>query len=377
MLDPRETTALLRTQGYDFFAGVPDSLLKELCACITDTVAPQNHVIAANEGGAVALAAGYHLATGKAAVVYLQNSGLGNTINPLLSLADPQVYRIPMLVVVGWRGEPGVKDEPQHIKQGRIQNRLLEALEYPVAVLSAEPQEAQAQITELTAQMHQLGSPVFLVVRADTFAPYKLAADPPPYSLSREQALELIIPAVGEDARIVSTTGKTSREIFELRERLGQDHSRDFLTVGSMGHASMIALALARFATVPVYCIDGDGAALMHLGALPIAGHHGPENLRHIVINNGAHESVGGQPTVAFHLDIPAIARECGYRHVFRAQAAGELAAALTELAGVTGPALLEVRVRPGSRADLGRPTTTPVQNKQAFMDALEGSRRG
>ena len=373
MLNPQKITTLLQEQGFTFFAGVPDSLLKELCACITDSLPAERHIITANEGGAVALAAGYYLATGKPAVVYLQNSGLGNTINPLLSLVDPEVYRIPMLIIVGWRGQPGVKDEPQHIKQGRVQPQILDALEYPWEVLSHDPTTAEDQITALLTRITQEETPAVLVVEKDTFSAYPLPQDLPPYELSREAALDCILSHLHETDRVVSTTGKTSREIFELREARGQDHSRDFLTVGSMGHAGMIALGLARFSTQRVFCIDGDGAALMHLGALPIMGHHAPQTLHHIVINNGAHESVGGQPTVAFSLDFPAIAKECGYTWGVQVSSKDEFEAALRALETQSGPTLIEVRVHPGSRDDLGRPTTTPVQNRRAFMaDVVE-----
>jgi len=220
----------------------------------------------------------------------------------------------------------------------------------------------------MIARMQQDETPAVLVVEKDTFSSYALKPVVTPYELSREMALDCIISRLNDDDRVVSTTGKTSREIFELREARGHDHSRDFLTVGSMGHAGMIALGLARFSDHRVFCIDGDGAALMHMGALPILGHHAPKTLHHIIINNGAHESVGGQPTVAFELNFPVIARECGYRWGVQVTTRDELEAALQELDSHSGPTLIEVRVQPGARSDLGRPTTTPVQNRRAFM---------
>ncbi len=396
MLNPQAFTAALERAGFAFFSGVPDSLLKELCACISEVMPPERHIIAANEGGAVALAAGYHLATGGAGVVYMQNSGLGNATNPLLSLADPEVYAVPMLLIVGWRGEPGGatgtnSDEPQHVKQGRIQERLIEALGYHHEVLSPEQAEAEAQLARLAEIMHRDGAPVVLSVRRNTFGAYEgagVAAEPAPhkrrYPMLREEALRIILELLEEtarDARIVSTTGKTSRELYELREARGEGHERDFLTVGSMGHAAMIALGLARFAPdCTVVCIDGDGAVLMHTGALGIVGCHGPRNLLHIVINNGAHESVGGQETIGFELEFAALAERFGYHAAARAETAEELRAALGRLlAGresAAGPCLLEVRVRTGSRPDLGRPRTTPAENKTAFMRALQHEQR-
>lgn len=371
MIDPQEFTGFLNDEGYSFFTGVPDSLLKDLCSCISDSLPGKSHIIAANEGGAVGLAVGYHLATGNAAAVYLQNSGIGNTINPLLSLADPDVYGIPMLMIVGWRGEPGVKDEPQHKKQGRIQDNLLSALGYRYEVLSAGPEEARKQLASLTTYMRRHSTPVVLVVRKDTFSPYPFSPTPSGYPMTREGALNLILQHSSLDDRIVSTTGKTSREIYELRQAAGEGHGRDFLTVGSMGHALMIALGLARHSSRRVICIDGDGAALMHLGGMAITAGYPTTNLVHILINNGAHESVGGQPTLGFSVPFPELARQLGYARVHQATTESELAAILNEIPAAAGPVFLEVRVAVGARSDLGRPTSTPQENKRSFMEGL------
>ena len=372
MLNPVSFTNALQKQGFSFFTGVPDSLLKELCACITDTLGNDSHVIAANEGAAVALASGYHLATGKAGVVYMQNSGTGNAINPLLSLADPSVYAIPMLVIIGWRAEPGVHDEPQHVKQGEIQEALLASLGYPYEILSTDETEAHEQLTRLRERMASDQSPVVLLVRKGSFTEYPVAKPGSPYVMSREQALSLILPELEPEARIVSTTGKTSREIYELRDSTGVDHSRDFLTVGSMGHAVSIATGFAKFRPeLPVYCIDGDGAAIMHMGSLAVTASQRLANFKHILINNGAHESVGGQPTAGFDFSFEALAKEFGYHTVATVTTAEELPKRIAELREAQGPAFLEVRVKPGARKDLGRPRTTPQENKRAFMEGL------
>lgn len=372
MLDPREFTKQLQSEGYTFFTGVPDSLLKELCACITDTVSPEQHIIAANEGAAVGLAAGHHLGTGEAAVVYMQNSGTGNAINPLLSLADPGVYSIPMLLIIGWRGEPGVKDEPQHIKQGAVQKELLTSLGYSFEILATEQQEAEEQLKRLTAEMRRQQTPVILLVRKNSFEKYTGSSDgDSPYQMSREEALGLLLAELPEESRIVSTTGKTSREIYELRVTAGEGHGKDFLTVGSMGHAVMIALGLAKGQKRPVVCVDGDGAAIMHMGSMAVAAREAPESFVHILINNGAHESVGGQPTIGFDISFATLAKEMGYRTVVTVADPGELQAALSQLRQADGPTFIEVRVRKGARADLGRPKTTPQENKTAFMEAL------
>ncbi len=360
----------LRAEEVGYFAGVPDSLLKEFCACLADEVAPAHHVVAASEGAAVALAAGYYLATGKLGLVYLQNSGLGNAVNPLLSLADPEVYAIPLVLMIGWRGEPGVPDEPQHRKQGRVTRELLQAMEVPTAVLPGDWAEARAVLAATVAAARVRRGPSALLVRKGTFAPYaRRAAAPEPATLGREEAIGVLLGELDRDEVFVTTTGMASREVFEWRAKRGQGHGRDFLTVGCMGHASQIALGLAgEKPGRPVWCLDGDGAALMHLGGLAIIGASGAKNLRHIVLNNGAHDSVGGQPTVGLAVDFPAIGRACGYRWARAVGTADELARAVKELRATTGPALLEVRVKRGARADLGRPTTSTEDNKREFM---------
>jgi phosphonopyruvate decarboxylase len=376
-LDPVAFHEALTAAGIEFYAGVPDSLLKEFCSRIAEAVPEDRHVIAANEGGAIALAAGYHLATGRIGAVYMQNSGLGNAVNPLTSLVDGDVYAIPVLLIIGWRGEPGRPDEPQHRKQGRTMLAQLDALEIPAIVLSPDLPEAERAVADLVAGMQAGGGPAAIVVRDGTFSPYPAPRPGGGYALGREEALQAIIDALGPDDVVVSTTGKTSRELFEYRKARGDGHDRDFLTVGSMGHSSQIALGIALAAPDrEVICIDGDGAAIMHLGALAILGTRKPRRFRHVLINNGAHDSVGGQPTVGFQVDLPAVAIACGYRAVRRVETLGDLRTALEELAQIEGPTLLEVRVRTGARSDLGRPTSTPLENKAAFM-AFLGARGG
>ncbi|MDR2735055.1 MAG: phosphonopyruvate decarboxylase [Spirochaetota bacterium] len=364
---------LVRENGIDFFTGVPDSLLADFCAYLADTVPSGQNIIAANEGSAAALACGHYLATGNVALVYMQNSGQGNAVNPLLSLADPEVYSIPMLLVIGWRGEPGVHDEPQHIKQGRVTCALFDAMEIPYEIMPNSLEECTEVLRRLFAAMRERKGPAALIVKKGSFEKYARAAQPGAnYELNRENALGLIIEQLQPRDAIVSTTGMTSRELFELREARGEGHGNDFLTVGSMGHAISIALgvALARPAR-QVFCIDGDGAALMHMGALPVAATLGAANLKHIVINNGAHDSVGGQATCAFSIDLAAIAKADGYRWAERAETSAEITQAVRALRDQAGPAFLEIRVRKGARKDLGRPTTSTYQNRDAFMQFL------
>ncbi|GAA4908267.1 phosphonopyruvate decarboxylase [Stackebrandtia albiflava] len=374
-IDPARFCDHLTAQGVTLFTGVPDSLLKQLGSHIMANLPRERHVIAANEGGAVGLAIGHYLRTETPALVYLQNSGYGNTVNPLLSLADPDVYGVPMLVVVGWRGQPGVKDEPQHVKQGRVQRELVEAMDLPWSVLPHDPDEAEKLVEEALAEAVEKKTPYILLVEKGTFSDAAKLPKTPSDLPSREDALVALTRAVGDDAAIVSTTGMLSRELFEYRVNNGLSGDRDFLTVGGMGHASSIALGVAM--SEPdreVWCFDGDGALLMHLGSLAVIADFAPRTYFHVVFNNGVHDSVGGQPTSIGKVDIPAAAKALGYRH---AAATGDLAALpglVAELRSHGGPALLELKVKPGNRADIGRPTRTPAESKAAFMAALRES---
>ncbi len=363
--------------GIDFYTGVPDSLLKALCNELyarygTDS---DSHVVAHNEGGAIALCAGHFMASGHPGLCYMQNSGLGNAVNPLASLMDPEVYAIPCLLVVGWRGEPGVKDEPQHKKQGVITLEQLDILGIPYRILSPDTSDDAflADFSDLLAEMSR-GKTAAIVVRKGALQSEIKPVYGNQYRMSREKAARIILAASGTDDVFVSTTGKLSREIFELRESRGEDHSRDFLTVGSMGHAAMIALRLAvEKPEKRVWCLDGDGASLMHLGAMPVIGKRLPPNLVHVIINNGAHETVGGMPVCGGTMNITAIASAAGYPSVFSADSEDTLRSVLkNSLPGSAGPVLIEVRCACGARADLGRPTTTPVENRNAFMSFLQ-----
>lgn len=372
MIRPEFFIEKLRENGVDCFAGVPDSLLKNICAYITDHCDAQHNIIAANEGAAVGIAAGHYLATGKPACVYMQNSGEGNIINPLASLTDQEVYNIPVLLLIGWRGRPGVHDEPQHVKQGKVTTGLLNVMGVNYEVLSKEEDKAEKQIAKAIKALHN--KDVFaLVIEKDTFEDYKLQnVEKNDLTMSREEAIQTVAAALGEKDCIVSTTGMISRELFEYRVAMGQGHERDFLTVGSMGHASQIALGIAMAQPDrKVWCFDGDGAAIMHMGSMAIVASKQPKNYVHIVFNNGAHDSVGGQPTVGLHIDLPAVAKAVGYKNTCSVDSKEALAEALKAVVAMEGPSLLEIKVKKGNRKDLGRPTTTPIQNKEALIEFL------
>ena len=376
MISPKYFYDSLIANGTDFFAGVPDSLLKNFCAYITDNAPADKHIISANEGSATALATGYHFATGKIPLIYMQNSGEGNMINPLLSIVDPDVYSVPMMIVIGWRGEPGVHDEPQHVKQGKVTCDLLDAMKIPYSVLGAD--NCNKCLDKALAKAYEYikanNAPYALVIKKGTFEDYTLQNNTTVEAdMSREEAIEKIMLSAPETAAFVSTTGMASRELYELRDKHGQGHSKDFLTVGGMGHASQIALSIAmQKKDRLIYCIDGDGASIMQMGGMATIGTRNPSNMVHIVLNNGAHDSVGGQPTVGRQIDLCGIAKACGYGNVVKASTKEELDAILKDKNTFDKLTFIEVLVRKGARKDLGRPKTTPQENKKAMMEFLK-----
>ena len=366
---------LVEIIGSDFYTGVPDSQLKALCNYLMDTygIDPKHHVIAANEGNCTALAAGYHLATGKVPVVYMQNSGEGNIINPVASLLNDKVYAIPVVFIIGWRGEPGIHDEPQHIYQGEVTVKLLVDMDIKPFIIGKdttddEVEAAMAEFREVLAS----GKDVAFVIRKGALTDAPKVEYKNDNSMVREEIIQHIVKASGEDP-IVSTTGKASRELFETRVANNQSHKYDFLTVGSMGHSSSIALGVAiNKPNQRIWCVDGDGAVLMHMGSMAVLGANKPKNLIHVVINNGAHETVGGMPTVAGSIDLVAIAKACGYPNAVRVDSFEGLDRELEAAKGRNELSLIEVACSIGAREDLGRPTTTALENKKNFMEYLE-----
>ena len=360
--------------GADFYTGVPDSQLKALCNYLMDTygIDPHHHVIAANEGNCTALAAGYHLATGKVPVVYMQNSGEGNIINPVASLLNDKVYAIPVIFIVGWRGEPGIHDEPQHIYQGEVTVKLLEDMDIAAFVIGKETGEDE--VSEAMAGFRKLldaGKSVAFVIRKGALTDAPKVEYKNDNHMTREAIIQHIVKASEEDP-IVSTTGKASRELFETRVANGQSHKYDFLTVGSMGHSSSIALGIAiNKPDQWIWCIDGDGAVLMHMGSMAVIGANKPKNLVHVVINNAAHETVGGMPTVAGSIDLVGIARACGYPNAVCVDSFEALDRELAAAKARNELSLIEVKCSIGAREDLGRPTTTALENKKGFMEYL------
>ena len=364
----------LKILGKDFFVGVPDSQLKALCDCLLNEYGVDNkhHIIAANEGNCVGIAAGYYLATRKVPVIYLQNSGEGNIINPIVSLANENVYAIPMILIIGWRGEPGVYDEPQHFFQGQITLKLLKDLniDYFVVDKNTKEEELKNRFNTFEGDLSK-GKQVAFVIKKNALDYGGIVNYLNNNKMFRETIIEHIVDVANDDP-IICTTGKASRELFEIRVRKGQSHEHDFLTVGSMGHSSSIALGVAlNKLNKKIWCIDGDGAALMHMGAMAVIGSSRPNNLIHIVINNGAHESVGGMPTVADGIVLSDVARACGYLNTVRVVNEEDLVSELRRAKNNEELSFIEVCGRIGARAGLGRPTNSPINNKISFMENL------
>lgn len=366
---------LIEIIGSDFYTGVPDSQLKALCNYLMQHygIDPERHVIAANEGNCTAIAAGYHLATGKVPVVYMQNSGEGNIINPVASLLNDKVYAIPCVFVIGWRGEPGLHDEPQHIYQGEITIRLLEDLDIRSFVIGKETtdEEAADAMSAFRAVLAK-GKSVAFVIRKGALSYDEQVVYQNENRMLREDIIKHITNAAGDDP-VISTTGKASRELYEIRDAAGQGHQFDFLTVGSMGHSSSIALGIAvNRPKTKIWCIDGDGAALMHMGAMAVIGVNAPGNMVHIIINNGAHETVGGMPTVAGSIDLTGIAKACGYPYAVCVDNFEDLDRELAGAKQRSMLSLIEVKCAIGARDDLGRPKSTAIENKQNFMEYIQ-----
>ena len=367
----------LKKNGINFFCGVPDSLLKSFCAYLSDHENEQNNIITANEGSAAAMASGWYLGTGEPALVYMQNSGIGNAVNPLASLIDPDVYSIPVLLLIGWRGEPGLKDEPQHKKQGKITLGLLEAMDIPYEIIDVDTDNINEIIKKSVSFIKDEKRAFALVARKNTFSEYiKKKKISEPDLMARENAIIKVLENIDEGSPVISTTGMISRELYEYRERELQSHKTDFLTVGSMGHCSQIAFGAALGCrNKKIFCFDGDGSAIMHMGNLAVNGVKAPENLVHVVFNNAAHDSVGGQDTVGRDINFKAVALACGYKKALSLKTEEEIESFFKEINNSNGPVFVEVAVRKGARKDLGRPKHTSYEMKESFMDYLKAVR--
>ena len=375
MIDSLAFLDALKKKGTSYFVGVPDSLLQNFCNAICNVTESSRHIIAVNEGAAVGIAAGLELANNQTPLVYMQNSGLGNAVNPLVSLCHEKVYSIPLLLMIGWRGEPGMHDEPQHVAMGSITKSLLSELGIKFFQLDNQtPDDARSVLEDAYKTMRESQSPVALLVKKNTFSEVVLKniQKESQYRMLREEVVNLLLEVISKDAIIIATTGKLSRELFELREKRGEEHCKDFLTVGSMGYASQIAFGLAKAQpNRRIYCLDGDGAALMHMGGMATIGQHKQSNLTHIIFNNGVHESVGGQTTAGFDVSFCSVAKSVGYASSTQVEDRTSVIKALKDSDTKSGPHLIEIRIAAGSRNDLGRPSIQPAENKKTLKQFL------
>jgi len=367
MIQSKELFEVLKQQDLSFITGVPCSTYRDFLIYVNNHEEEITHIRATSEGESIGIAAGYYLATQKVPLVYMQNSGLGNAINPLTSLMDKEVYSIPALLFVSWRAEPGQHDEPQHKKMGRIMCDMLDVLEIPHEMADSNLFYLARQIKKMKEKALQERMPVALIFRQGILAKDQVALEEKQY-MTREEVLETLLAKIGKNI-VVSTTGKASREIYEIREKSGEGHQFDFLTVGSLGCASSIGLGIAKSQSKNVYIIDGDGSLLMKMGTLATIGNYKPKNLAHILIDNGVHESTGGQPTVSRTVHWEGIFQAVGYQSVMTVETRDELGS--LKLDQINGPLAVVIRVSPGSRDNLGRPATTPAQNKEGFMEFL------
>lgn len=373
MIDPLSFLETLKENSLNFYTGIPDSLLKNLLSAIDDNIENENHIITANEGSSVALAAGYYLAKSMVPVVYMQNSGLGNAINPLVSLTHSDVYSIPMLLIIGWRGEPGIKDEPQHKKQGMITEDMLRILDIPYYVVDAAA-DYRNLVSNILEKIKKNSSPGALLFKKNTFLDYPKKNESFEYSLSKDDAIKLICEKFKNNTIFVSTTGHISRELY--RYRLDNKHrfSQDFLTVGSMGHASMIALGISKNTKKNVVCIDGDGALIMHMGNLTTIGSDNPKNFFHFLLNNGQHCSVGGQKTCSFDIDVENITKSSNYEKVVgNICDIKQLDNILSQIdfTKKQSTSFYEIKVSGDPEKKLPRPKDEPIVNKLNFMKFL------
>lgn len=371
MINQERFLNVLLDAGVDFFTGVPDSYLNGFCNCLLGNVSYERNVIAANEGNAVAIASGYYFSTGRTPLVYMQNSGMGNTINPLLSLAVKDVYSVPMVLLIGWRGEPGTGDHAQHKMQGELTTKLLDLMEIPFIVAEDHDDLLEKQVKQLVETAQRERKIVAIVARKGIFATEKKSTAPVEngYPLFREEAIEVVLDSMPKDTIYVATTGRATRELYFLREKRGEGHDCDFLNVGSMGHASSIALSLAlENKNRKVVCFDGDSAVLMHMGALSMVCNFDVPNFLHVVLNNGAHESVGGQPSAGMKVDFTTIAQGAGYKTIGRPVATKEdIIAAVQDLVEGGQAAFLDVRIKKGLSSKL------PPLNISSYLELING----
>ena len=364
---------ILKEKDLTFFTGIPDSTFKDWIKFLSDNDGINlKNLVACNECEAIALAAGYHLSTDNVGIVYMQNSGLGKAINPLTSLCDPVVYSIPVLLMIGWRGEPGKIDAPQHKKMGKITLPLLETLDIPYCILEPNFNEIKNEIEKALTYFKEKQGPYALIIKRDFFSKYSAKKEKSSkYELSREQAINIIMQNLDENVLIISTTGYTSRELFEYREISNKEHFRCFYNIGSMGCAGSIGLSIALNRKEKIVIFDGDAAAIMQMGVFSTIGKYSPVNILHIIFDNQAHESTGGQPTNSSTVNLLQVALACNYKSGQIVNTKEELIHVIKDVKNKEGPILILIKIKMGSRSNLKRPDKPPIKYKEEFMNHL------
>ncbi|MBO6266416.1 MAG: phosphonopyruvate decarboxylase [Acidaminococcaceae bacterium] len=355
MLDQEKVFNALAESGVTFFTGVPDSYLNGFCNYALAHCGDRN-VIAANEGNAIGIASGHYFASQEIPLVYMQNSGMGNTVNPLASLVDKDVYAVPMLLLIGWRGQGNTEpNHPQHKLQGEITPGLLELMHIPYTVLADGIDEFKAAVIKAVAYCKEHRQPYGLISPKGVMAGEKANNKDAVYPMSREEAIEVVLDTMPANTVYSATTGRATRELFWLRERRGESKKNDFLNVGSMGHASSVALGIAMAKPERhVVVLDGDSAAMMHMGAMTMVSKLHVPNFMHIILNNGAHESVGGQPSAGHKIDFTKIAEACGYQTVGKpVTTKKELVEAIKALKDCGRASFVDMRIHKGLSGEL------------------------
>lgn len=373
MVDQKQLFDSLQEMGVDFFTGVPDSLLNNFCLYLTQNIPDGQHVMAANEGNAVAIAAGHYMATGNIPLVYMQNSGIGNATNPLLSLTHDCVYGIPMILVIGWRGDPSISDHVQHRKQGELTPVLMKDMDIPYDILDSDDTVID-KFAWAVSKAREISSPVALIAqKAILTEKVKKQEYPSSKLMNREDAVSAVVDVLGSDAIYLGTTGRATREVHEQLKEHGVGEGHEFQNVGSMGHVSSVGLGLALAKPGKrIVVFDGDAAVVMHMGALATNCRYKAGNMIHIVLNNGVNESVGGQPSAGYVVNLTEIAAACGYRTPGHAvETKDELQTIIRDFEQGGMPLFIDVHVRQGIRSDMPKLNIDHKAQKEALMKNL------
>ena len=354
---------LLKKNNTNFFTGVPDSVLKELSSYLKNK---RNHIIATNEGAAVSIGIGHYLSTKKIPCIYMQNSGLSNALNPLISIAHKKVYSIPLILVIGWRGSPRIKDEPQHNVKGKITQQLLKLLNIKYTVLKSNKDFAKFD-KQIKYAKKSKSIVACLIERGTLQKIIKSNSKKDFYNLDKEFFLKKLLEELPSKSKVIASTGYNSRELMYLRKKFNFNNSKDFYMVGGMGHTSSVALGFSLSSKNKTFCIDGDGSFLMHLGSIMTAGNFANKNFKYILLNNNTHDSVGGQSTNADNIDFDRLSKSLGFKKFYSIKKKQNLRKIIKNFIKINSPSFLEVKVTNSKIKKLPRPDDL-IKIKNQFM---------